>query len=226
MHYASVARAVFRERPNRFVARVETEHGEELLCHVKNTGRCRELLVPGARVILTPGDRPGRRTAWDLVAVWKGERLINMDAQAPNLAAREALEAGLLGAVEDLHAEQRHGDSRFDFAFRRAGQPCFLEVKGVTLEENGVARFPDAPTLRGARHLRELADWASAGNGAYVLLVIQMEGVDHFTPNDTTDPAFGAALRAAAAAGVHILAWDCRVTEDSMSLRAPVPIHL
>jgi sugar fermentation stimulation protein len=226
MRYPSVARAVFLERPNRFVALVETEQGERRTCHVKNTGRCRELLVPGAKVILTPGTRPGRKTAWDLVAVWKGERLINMDAQAPNQAALEALEAGLLGPVEDLRAEQRHGDSRFDFAFQKDGRPCFLEVKGVTLEEDGVVRFPDAPTLRGARHLRELADWASAGNGAYLLLVIQMEGVEYFAPNDATDPAFGAALRAAAAAGVNILAWDCRVTEDSMCLRAPVPIHL
>ena len=226
MRYRSVTRAVFLERPNRFVARVETEWGEALTCHVKNTGRCRELLVPGAKVILTPGVRPGRKTAWDLVAAWQGARLINMDAQAPNQTAREALEAGVFGPVADLRAEQRHGDSRFDFSFQKDGRPSFLEVKGVTLEDGGVARFPDAPTLRGARHLRELADWAAAGNGAYVLLVIQMEGVAYFTPNDATDPAFGAALRAAAGVGVNILAWDCRVTEDSMCLRAPVPVRL
>ncbi len=225
MQYENIRRGWFLERPNRFIALVELD-GAVVRCHVKNTGRCRELLRPGAAVILQYKPGPGRKTDYDLIAVWKGARLINMDAQAPNRAAGEALAAGLLGSVTALRAEQTWGRSRFDFSFCLDERPHYLEVKGVTLEEDGVARFPDAPTLRGARHLRELAQCVQAGLGACLLLVIQMEGIQYFAPNDATDPAFGRELRAAARAGVQILAYDCRVTENSMVLRAPVPVDL
>ncbi len=225
MEYHNIRTGIFRQRPNRFIALVELD-GAVQRCHVKNTGRCRELLVPGARVLLEHCPGAGRKTDYDLVAVWKGARLINMDAQAPNRVAEEALQAGLLGTIEQLRREQRHGDSRFDFAFSRQGKPCFLEVKGVTLEENGVVRFPDAPTLRGTKHLRHLTQLAQAGCGAFLLLVVQMAEADYFTPNDATDPAFGRALRQAAQAGVHILAYTCRVTETSLQLDKAIPVRL
>lgn len=225
MRYDNIRKGRFLERPNRFIALVDLD-GVIVRCHVKNTGRCRELLRPGAAVILQHRPGPERKTEYDLIAVWKGERLVNMDAQAPNRAAGEALSAGLLGPVTELRAEQHWGHSRFDFAFLRDGRKCYLEVKGVTLEEDGVARFPDAPTRRGARHLQELAQCARVGLGAYLLLVIQMQDLRCFVPNDVTDPDFGKALRAAARAGVEILAYDCQVSEDRMILRAPVPISL
>ena len=149
-----------------------------------------------------------------------------MDSQAPNAAAKEWLLAGGLGDIQNLRAESRHGDSRFDFSFTKDGLPCFLEVKGVTLETDGICAFPDAPTLRGTKHLRELAQLAQEGYGAYILFVIQMSNVSYLHPNDATDPAFAAALRKAAEAGVKLLAMDCAVTPDSMVLRKPVEIRL
>ena len=205
MHYANMVPGIFHKRPNRFIAHVEI-HGQEQVVHVKNTGRCRELLVPGATVWCQRSDNPARKTQYDLIAVQKGRRLINMDSQAPNAAAREWLKAGGLGKVENLRPETVHGDSRFDFSFTLEGKPCFLEVKGVTLEEDGVCAFPDAPTERGAKHLRGLAQAAREGYGAYVLFVIQMAGVTCLRPNDRTDPDFGRALREAAEQGVKILA--------------------
>ena len=225
MQYTNMVSGVFHDRPNRFIAHVEID-GQLQVCHVKNTGRCRELLVPGARVWCQRFDSPKRKTMYDLIAVQKGCRLINMDSQAPNKAAGEWLAAGNLGRLEGLRAETVHGSSRFDFSFRKDGKPCFLEVKGVTLERGGICAFPDAPTQRGAKHLQELAQAAAEGYGAYALFVIQMEGVKYLRPNDSTDPAFGAALRAAADAGVQILAMDCRVTPDSMRLNAPVEVRL
>jgi sugar fermentation stimulation protein A len=194
--------------------------------HVKNTGRCKELLPAGAKVWCQQFDNPNRKTKFDLITVQKGERLINMDSQAPNRAAKEWLEAGGLGEISELKGEYTHGDSRFDFSFLKEGKRCFLEVKGVTLENDGVCAFPDAPTQRGTKHLQELTALAQAGYGAYVLFVIQMADVKYLHPNDTTDPAFGTALREAAAAGVHILAMDCLVTPDSMTLRSPVEVRL
>jgi sugar fermentation stimulation protein A len=193
---------------------------------VKNTGRCRELLGVGAEVLCQRSDNPARKTQYDLITVRKGHRLINMDSQAPNAAAKEWLLAGGLGKVENLKAESFHGDSRFDFSFTREGKICFLEVKGVTLENDGVCAFPDAPTERGAKHLRGLTELAKAGFGAYVLFVIQMADVKYLHPNDVTDPAFGAALREAAQNGVTVLAMDCSVTESSMDIRLPVLIKL
>ena len=225
MRYDNMVPGIFLRRPNRFIAHVEIG-GEEVVCHVKNTGRCKELLVPGAKVWCQHWDKPERKTKYDLIAVHKGQRLINMDSQAPNAAVKEWLLAGGLGEISALKPESKWGDSRFDFSFQKDGRLCFLEVKGVTLEFDGICAFPDAPTQRGAKHLQELKALAQQGHGAYVLFVIQMESVQHLHPNDTTDPAFGNALRQAAAAGVQVMAMDCRVTPDSMVLFQPVPVIL
>ena len=225
MNYAKMVPGVFLARPNRFIAHIEI-NGKEEICHVKNTGRCRELLPPGAKVWCLDALSPTRKTRYDLIAVEKGSRLINMDSQAPNAAVKEFLEGGGLGAIQALRPESRHGSSRFDFSFTKDGRQCFLEVKGVTLETDGICAFPDAPTQRGAKHLRELTALAKEGFGAYVLFVIQMADVQYLHPNDATDPAFGQALREAAAAGVEILAYDCAVTPDTMCLRCPVPVRL
>lgn len=225
MRYRNMTPGVFHARPNRFIAHVEIDGVMETV-HVKNTGRCRELLPAGARVWCQKSDNPSRKTKYDLITVQKGDRLINMDSQAPNAAAGEWLRAGGLGEITDLKAESVHGDSRFDFSFTKDGKTCFLEVKGVTLEHDGVCAFPDAPTERGAKHLRGLTRLAGEGYGAYVLFVIQMADVNYLHPNDGTDPEFGIALREAARAGVQILARDCAVTEDSMAIENPVPVIL
>ena len=216
---------VFLARPNRFIAHVEID-GRVEVCHVKNTGRCRELLPAGAQVWCQESDNPARKTKYDLITVKKGERLINMDSQAPNAAAREWLLAGGLGEISELRPETVHGDSRFDFSFVKDGKRCFLEVKGVTLENEGVCAFPDAPTERGSKHLRGLTRAAEAGFGAYVLFVVQMENVRYLHPNDATDPAFGKALREAAGAGVQILAMDCRVTPETKLVNYSLPVLL
>lgn len=227
MQYEKITAGRFLSRPNRFVAHVEIAGRTETV-HVKNTGRCRELLVPGATVYLSDswgaaGIPNARKTRYDLVAVEKGTRLINMDSQAPNKAVQEWLMAGNLfppGSV--LRPEYTHGDSRFDFA-AFTPELALLEVKGVTLERANIALFPDAPTLRGAKHLRHLAEFSGKG---YILFVVQMEGVAHFEPNDETDPAFGKALRDAKAAGVEILVYDCRVTPDSMVIGNRIEVKL
>ncbi len=225
MRYDSMVPGTFLARPNRFIAHVKIG-GREEVCHVKNTGRCKELLPAGAKVWCQQFDNPNRKTKFDLITVQKGERLINMDSQAPNRAAKEWLEAGGLGEISELKGEYTHGDSRFDFSFLKEGKRCFLEVKGVTLEMGGVCAFPDAPTERGVKHLRGLTRLAKEGYGAYVLFVIQMADVMYLHPNDTTDPAFGNALREAAEAGVRVMAVDCAVTEDSMVVRNPVEVRL
>ncbi len=225
MRYEKVVPGRFLARPNRFIAYVEID-GVVQTVHVKNTGRCRELLREGARVWCQKSENPARKTGFDLIAVEKGSLIINMDAQAPNAAAMEWLRDGGLGKLETLRAETTHGDSRFDFSFTLEGRNCFLEVKGVTLETDGVCAFPDAPTARGEKHLRGLMAAAEEGYGAYVLFVIQLSPVKYFHPNDATDPKFAQALREASARGVHILAMDCAVTPDSMIIRNPVPIRL
>ena len=225
MRYGKMVPGRFIKRPNRFIAHIEID-GKEEVCHVKNTGRCRELLQPGATVWCLDAEKPSRKTRYDLIAVQKGDRLINMDSQAPNTAAKEWLAGGGLGMLENLKAETVMGQSRFDFSFKKDGKKCFLEVKGVTLETEGVCAFPDAPTERGTRHLRELTELVKEGYGAYVLFVIQMADVKYLRPNDATDPAFAEALRQAAAAGVQILAMDCAVTEDTMTIRLPVLVRL
>ena len=225
MEYANMRQGKFLARPNRFIAHVEMD-GTAQTCHVKNTGRCKELLVPGCTVWCQESTKPERKTKFDLITVQKGDRLINMDSQAPNIAAKEWLLSGGLGEIENLRAEVFHGDSRFDFSFQKDGVSCFLEVKGVTLENSGVCAFPDAPTTRGVKHLEGLTQLCRAGFGAYVLFVIQMEDVSYLHPNHTTDPAFAAALKEAANAGVQILAMDCAVTPSSMVIRNPVEVRL
>ena len=225
MHYPDMVPGVFHARPNRFIAHVEIDGRMEVV-HVKNTGRCRELLIPGATVWCQRASNPNRKTRFDLIAVQKGDRLINMDSQAPNTAAGEWLAAGGLGLVENIRPETFHGDSRFDFSFTKDGVPCLMEVKGCTLENDGICAFPDAPTSRGEKHIRGLMEAVMQGYECYVLIVIQMADVKYFHPNDATDPAFGKALREASEARVHILAMDCAVTPDSMEIRLPVLVKL
>ena len=225
MHYPNMVPGVFLARPNRFIAHIEI-NGQAEICHVKNTGRCRELLPIGAKVWCQRSDNPNRKTKYDLIAVQKGDRLINMDSQAPNAAAKDWLLSGGLGEITDLRPETFYGDSRFDFSFRKDGKLCYLEVKGVTLETDGICAFPDAPTQRGAKHLSELTRAAREGYGAYVLFVIQMADVRYLHPNDITDPDFGAALREAAVKGVQVLAVDCEVGVDYMKINAPVEVRL
>jgi len=225
MIYSDMSRGTFLARPNRFSAHVEID-GQPEVVHVKNTGRCRELLPAGAEVWCQKSANPNRKTKFDLITVRKGSRLINMDSQAPNLAAKEWLAAGGLGEIENLRAETKHGDSRFDFSFTKDNKTCFLEVKGVTLETDGICAFPDAPTERGAKHLRGLTEAAKTGYGAYVLFVIQMADVKYLHPNDATDPEFGRALREAAANGVEVLAVDCEVTVNQMTVGNFVPVVL
>ena len=225
MRYGNMVSGVFRSRPNRFIAHVDIG-GQDTICHVKNTGRCKELLVPGVQVYCQHFDSNTRKTQYDLIAVRKGSRLINMDSQAPNAAAKEWLLAGGVEKITQLRPETFHGESRFDFSFIKDGKQCFLEVKGVTLENDGICAFPDAPTQRGVKHLKELTNALRDGFGAYVLFVIQMSDVQYLHPNDATDPAFGQALREAAHAGVKVLAMDCAVTEDSMAIQSPVEVRL
>ena len=225
MQYPNMIPGTFLSRPNRFIAKVLIDGVEETV-HVKNTGRCRELLPAGAQVWCQKADNPNRKTKFDLITVKKGDRLINMDSQAPNTAAGEWLRSGGLGEIENLKAETFHGDSRYDFSFTKDGKTCFLEVKGVTLEDDGICAFPDAPTERGAKHLRGLTEAAKAGFGAYVLFVIQMADVKYLRPHDERDPAFGQALREAAENGVTVMAMDCAVDIDSMEIRLRVPVKL
>jgi sugar fermentation stimulation protein A len=222
MRYDSIREAIFIERPNRFIAHVLLD-GAPVVCHVKNTGRCRELLVPEARVVLSYSTNPLRKTAYDLVSVYKGERLINMDSQAPNAIAAEYLPR-LFPDLTELRREVSWGDSRFDFYGVKGDRPFYLEVKGVTLERDGRVLFPDAPTERGAKHLRELKKLRQAGTDAYVLFVIQMQDVLSLEANRETDPTFAGALLAARAAGVGVYAVDCLVTPDSVTARMPVPV--
>lgn len=225
MRYENMVEGVFLRRPNRFIAHILID-GVEQVCHVKNTGRCRELLPEGAKVWCQRFNDPRRKTNFDLIAVQKGERVINMDSQAPNKAAQEWLQAGGLGEITQLRPETVHDDSRFDFSFTKDGRRCFMEVKGVTLETDGVCAFPDAPTARGVKHLQGLARAAKEGYGAYALFVIQMENAAYLRPNTATDPAFARALAEAAEAGVEVLAMECRVSPDSMELSRPVPVRL
>ena len=225
MKYTNMTPGIFLARPNRFIAHINMD-GQTEVVHVKNTGRCRELLPVGARVWCRKSDNPTRKTKYDLINVQKGDRLINMDSQAPNIAAGEWLRSGGLGNAENIRAEVKHGDSRFDFSFFLNGKQCFLEVKGVTLETDGVCAFPDAPTERGTKHLRGLTKAVQEGYGGYVLFVIQMEDVKYLHPNDATDPEFGKALREAAANGVQVLAVDCEVTVDEMRIGTFVPVVL
>lgn len=231
MKYKTVKQASFIKRPNRFNAVVSLD-GERTTVHVKNTGRCRELLLPGSKVYLSKAENPQRKTGYDLVAVEKRREdgsvmLINMDSQLPNDAVFEWLpSSGLFSANAVIRREVTHGDSRFDFYVEDTGIGSFIEVKGVTLEKDGCAMFPDAPTERGVKHLRGLASSLKKGYNGIVIFVIQMKGVRKFMPNDLTDPDFASALRDAASAGVRIIAVDCVVTPDSVTVDREVEIEL
>ena len=226
MKYEKIRPGTFLDRPNRFVAHVELG-GTAAVCHVKNTGRCRELLVPGAKVYLEESGNPARKTQYDLIAVEKGTRLINMDAQAPNRVFGAFAASGALRPdLEYIRPEFTYGDSRFDFRLECHGAVQFVEVKGVTLLRDGRALFPDAPTERGIKHLRGLMRAVQEGYEAAAVFVIQMKQAQALSPNDETQSAFGQALREAARAGVALYAYDCQVTLDHLSIDAPVPIEL
>lgn len=280
MNYENIRTGIFRERPNRFIAMVEVD-GKVEKCHVKNTGRCRELLQPGALVYLQdclgsagttgmPGDferenkeknskdktsmkkNSGRKTRYDVIAVKKGDQIVNIDSQVPNKVVAQWIREGNLFPGEVLvRPEQKYGQSRFDLYLeysnkvrqssdREVQQPAigeqqrssaevtraYMEIKGVTLEEDGVARFPDAPTERGVKHVKELCKCREEGYEAYIFFLIQMKGVHQLEPNWKTHEAFGRALQEAAACGVHILAYDSIVTEDSIQVGAPVKVVL
>lgn len=226
MIYENILPAVFVDRPNRFIAHVEL-NGRLEVCHVKNTGRCRELLIPGCRVYVQHQPSPTRKTAYDLIAVEKGERLLNMDANAPNRVFNEYVRAGrFLRGWSVIRPETTHGDSRFDFYLESPGHRLFAEVKGVTLEDDGVMRFPDAPTERGVKHLEGLARCVQEGYEAWAVFVIQTENVRWMEPNRRTHPAFADALRQATQAGVHLLALDCHTEPGRLEIRRPVEIRL
>lgn len=226
MKYERIRKAVFLERPNRFIAYGEIDGKKETI-HVKNTGRCAELLIPGAVIYVQESANPARKTKWDLIAVEKGERLINMDSQIPNRVVQEWVESGaMFKNVTQVRPETTYGNSRFDLYVEADGKKIFIEVKGVTLEENGVCRFPDAPSERAVKHMEELVKAMGDGYETYVFFVIQMSDVKYFTPNTDTHPAFAQTLRDAAAAGVHVLAMDCAVAPDSIAIRKPVDVVL
>lgn len=233
MRYNNILPAVFLDRPNRFIAHAEL-NGEMVVCHVKNTGRCRELLVPGCTVYLQDhGALPKRKTRYDLIAVeklrpGKAPLLVNMDSQAPNKVFAEwANSGGFLPNLTLLRPETTWGGSRFDFYYETAaGEKGFVEIKGCTLEENGLASFPDAPTVRGVKHLDELTRAASEGYAAHICFILQMEGMKLFCPNERTHPEFGEALRRAAESGVFVHAMECTVTPDTLTVSRSVPISL
>lgn len=224
MNYPSTVTAAFVSRPNRFIAKVLLDGHEETV-HVKNTGRCKELLIPGANVVLVPSGNPARKTRYDLIGVYSRGILLNMDSQAPNAAAREYLAKLYPDAI--IKSEYRHGDSRLDFYIEPTNEkPIFVEVKGVTLFDGDTAMFPDAPTERGVKHIRHLISCAENGAEAMILFIVQMKGVSRLIPNDITHPQFGDALRDAKKAGVKIKAVDCIVTENSMTADKEILVEL
>ena len=226
MDYQNSKAGIFLCRPNRFIAQVDVD-GTIETCHVKNTGRCRELLLPGATVLLEECRGEKRKTKFDLIAVYKGQRLINMDSQIPNKVFAEWVGKGnLFSPNATLRPEVRFGNSRFDFFIEDGARKAFVEVKGVTLEEEGVALFPDAPTERGVKHLQELCRAAKDGFEAYAVFIIQMDGVRYFTPNAKMHKAFSDALHTAKKTGVQILALDCAVTEKGITAQNPVEVCL
>ncbi len=226
MRYERMKEAVFLARPNRFVARIRLE-GEEILCHVKNTGRCRELLIPGTPIWVQEAVGGERKTKYDLISVQKDGELINLDSQIPNRVVEEwLLKKEFFPDLTLLKTEQRFRDSRFDFYLETGEKKIFMEVKGVTLKEGKTARFPDAPTERGVKHLRELAAACEEGYEAYLIFLIQLKGVVQLEPNDRTHPAFGEALREACQKGVKILAYDSIVTKDTIVLDQEILVSL
>ncbi len=231
MIYENMLKAIFIKRPNRFIAHCLVK-GEKVKVHVKNTGRCQELLIPGTEVYLQSNNNPNRKTKYSLISVKKGDRLINIDSQVPNQVVSEALAKkiislpGLTEEINYLKAEQSYQQSRFDFYFETDHHQGFIEVKGVTLEEEGVVLFPDAPTQRGLKHLHELIKAKKEGYLAYVFFLVQMENVKYFTPNMTTHQAFGEALALAKSQGVEIAVYDSKVTKDSIKINKLIPYKI
>lgn len=226
MKYTNVTEGTFLERPNRFIAYVKIVGRVETV-HVKNTGRCKELLIPGVRVLVTHSENPNRKTSYDLIGVYKGELLINMDSQAPNPVVEEWIREGnYFQGITLLKREKIYGKSRFDLYVEYEDKKAYIEVKGVTLEQDGIARFPDAPTLRGIKHVEELGGCVVSGYEAYLIFVIQMQGMRRFEPNWETHAGFGEALLQAEKAGVHLLAYDCQVTPEKITLNQPIPMDL
>lgn len=228
MKYLETVTGTFINRPNRFIAQVLVQ-GKEETVHVKNTGRCKELLIPGAKIILEKAQNENRKTKYSLVAVYKGNLLINMDSQIPNAVAAEALSSGRLkeiGAVSHWRREVPYGASRFDLYYEEGSRKGFIEVKGVTLEQDGIARFPDAPSERASKHLKGLIKAKEAGFESTVLFLIQMKGPKMFTPNFATDSHFSENLQKAAEKGVSILVYDSLVEEDEIVLGNAIPCKL
>lgn len=226
MKYDKVIEGSFMERPNRFIAYVSLNEGIEK-CHVKNTGRCKELLKPGTKVYLEESDNPLRKTRYSLIGVKKEDRIVNIDSQAPNKAVQEwLLQGNLFPRATRIRPEYTYGKSRFDFYIEENNRKILLEVKGVTLEEDGVVKFPDAPTERGVKHIYELCEAIKEGYETYLIFVIQMKNVRYLTPNSSTHKEFGDAMAYAMECGVHILAYDCIVTEDSMVIDKEVEVKL
>lgn len=226
MKYENIKQATFINRPNRFIANIEID-GKIELCHVKNTGRCKELLLPDSTIFVQESANNQRKTKYDLISVYKGHRLINMDSQVPNKVFWEwVIKNDLFTRNAIIKPEVRYGNSRFDFYVEDGERKAFIEVKGVTLEEDNVALFPDAPTERGLKHINELKNCLGEGYEAYIVFVIQMKGIDFFTPNKSTQEAFGVALKAAKECGVILLALDCNISQDSITADELVQIKL
>lgn len=220
MEYKNTVKGIFKNRPNRFIANVIINEKEEIV-HVKNTGRCKELLIEGVTVILEESDNTNRKTKYSLISVYKGEKLINMDSQSPNSVFAEALIDGKIkeiGSVDFLKREVKYNNSRFDIYYEKNNKKGFIEVKGVTLEENGVVMFPDAPTERGTKHILELIEAKKEGYDVGIAFVVQMKDVKYFTPNKERDKKFYDALYKAYKEGVNIYVYDCIVTENSITL--------
>lgn len=227
MKYDNIVKGIFLERPNRFIAKVLI-NGKEETVHVKNTGRCKELLIKGREIYLKHESNPNRKTAYSLISVNKDGLLVNMDSQVPNLVVFEALSNNLITGIsgKEIKREKTFGSSRFDIYFENFDKEAFMEVKGVTLEENGYARFPDAPTSRGVKHINELIKAKAEGYDAFIFFLLQMKGMKEFTPNYTTDEAFSYALENADKKGVKILCYDCIVDPDSITINKEVKISL
>lgn len=226
MKYKDIHKAIFKSRPNRFIAICNVD-GKDEICHVKNTGRCNELLIPNCTVFLEKSINPVRKTLYDLVAVMKGTVLFNIDSSAPNKVFQEWLKSGsLFNDIKLLKPETVYDKSRFDFYLEHGDKKTFIEVKGVTLEENGVLLFPDAPTERGVKHINELCKAVQEGYEAYIVFIIQTDNAKHFTPNRKTDPQFANTLESAISKGVRVLCLSCKTTAEEITIADYVPVRL
>nr|WP_132283512.1 DNA/RNA nuclease SfsA [Natranaerovirga hydrolytica] len=228
MEYKDIVAGEFIKRPNRFIAHVRINNQEEIV-HVKNTGRCTELLKPGAKVFLEPSANPNRKTKYSLISVYKKDRLINMDSQVPNQVIFEALKENKIKEIKDsqlIKREVTYGHSRFDIYYENKGEKGFMEVKGVTLEKNGVAMFPDAPTTRGTKHINELIRAKKEGYQAYIMFLVQMDGIHTFVPNFQMDEAFSRALKNAKEMGVEVIGYNSIVTKEGIGINQGINVNL